>query len=119
MNKKLLLPLIAALSVTSFGGFPAATSCSAAPLPVEVILLAGMDQTDRLTAQITFWSEPLIMLLLGLALLIIATSVRLWGRKKNRATLKQGFTALEKNGEQLPLFSAGKVAVEKEERWPS
>jgi hypothetical protein len=119
MNKRLLLPLIAALSGLSFGGFPAATSCSAAPLPPEVTMLAVMDQTDKLAAQITFWSEPLIMLVLGLALLIIATSVRLWGRKKSSATLKQSFRPVEKNGEQLPLFSAGKVAVEKEERWPS
>jgi hypothetical protein len=82
-------------------------------------MLTGGDRADSLIAQITSWPEPVLMLVLGLALLIVAISIRLWAKKRIKNTSNRVFSGVEKNGEDLPLFSHGKVAVKKEERWPN
>jgi len=58
------------------------------------------------------------MLVLGLALLIVAISIRLWAKKRVENRENRAFPGGEENGEDLPLFSHGKVAIKKEERWP-
>jgi hypothetical protein len=82
-------------------------------------MLTGGDRADSLIAQITSWPEPVLMLVLGLALLIVAISIRFWARKRIKNAANRAFPGVEENGEDLRLFSHGKVAVKKEERWPN
>jgi len=82
----------------------------AAAARLGTLMHTKIDQVDSLMAQLTSWSEPVLMLVLGVALLIVATSIRLWGKKRVKNTTNQAFSGVEESGEDLPLFSHGKTA---------
>ena len=67
------------------------------------VILIDIDRGDGATAQVTFWSEPVLMLMLGLALFIAATSIRRWGKRRIKAAANRMFQAANENGKGVPV----------------
>lgn len=51
-------------------------------LGIRVLLLMGLNRGIESGIQITRWTEPVLMLILGIALLMAAQGIRQWVRKK-------------------------------------